>query len=210
MSRANFLLAAGAAALLAMNAAAQTLPARPADTSKPSPGLVITPTAKPVSVSAGADSDVVAVSQTYATQAKIIAEYQVAASRIALGMSTDEEVRAYSFQLSQQQSADAAALAVMLVELGAGASPKTDPEHHALLDRLGRASVENFNRTFLEQQVESHKEALAMHAAYYARGTSDALVAFAGRSSAAARIDLAASQRLLDLLSAKDIQTVDP
>jgi len=173
-------------------------------------GNEITPASKPVSVSQSAIHDAAAVTLSYATMAKIFADYEVEASTRALGMSTDAGVRAFAFRISKSHTEDAADLSIMLVQLGADGAPKTDPEHHALLDQLGRASLENFDRTFLEQQAESHKEALAMHVAYYSRGTSQTLAAFADKSATAARADLIEARKLLDALSAKDLQIVAP
>ncbi|GAA0868722.1 DUF4142 domain-containing protein [Brevundimonas basaltis] len=96
--------------------------------------------------------------------------YEIMAADIALERSQNAQVR----ELAQTIKADHTAASNVMNGLLPQAAPdvtlptKLDERRQGLLDNLRSASAENFNATWLDQQIAAHNEAITLH-----RGFSD-------------------------------------
>lgn len=91
--------------------------------------------------------------------------YEIQASTIALERSTNDRIKALATTLRT----DHTAATNMLTSAVRQAAPDTtmptalDERRQGLIDNLRSASAENFDRTWLDQQIAAHNEALTLH-----------------------------------------------
>ncbi|MFN4040261.1 MAG: DUF4142 domain-containing protein [Brevundimonas sp.] len=96
--------------------------------------------------------------------------YEIQAADIALERSQNAQIR----ELAQMIKADHTAASAAMKPLAAQAAPdveipaELDQRRQGLIDNLRSASAEAFDRTWIDQQVAAHQEALTLH-----RGFSD-------------------------------------
>ena len=96
--------------------------------------------------------------------------YEIQAADIALERSQNAQVKA----LAQMIKADHTAAAAALKAAAAQAAPDTrlptelDQRRKGLIDNLRSASAADFDKTYVDQQVAAHEEAVTLH-----RGFSD-------------------------------------
>ncbi len=78
----------------------------------------------------------------------------------------------------------------------AAAQVALDPRHAGMLNQLASASGRTFDALYVQMQVMSHQEAVAMFAAYAQGGTDPAMRAFAQSVLPSLQHHLAMAQRL--------------
>jgi putative membrane protein len=126
--------------------------------------------------------------------------YQLRAAELALEKAGRPEVRAYAETMLAEHRErlarfEATARAAGLKEQ---LPPAMLPRHWEMLRRLEQRSGGRFERTYVEQQVESHELAVALHRNFAANGTGPRLLDFARAAAPVAERHLDAARRLDD------------
>ena len=96
--------------------------------------------------------------------------YEIMAADIALERSQNAEVKALATMIKTDHLAASNAMKALLPQAAPDVPLPTalDQRRQGLLDNLRSASAENFDRTWIDQQIAAHNEALTLH-----RGFSD-------------------------------------
>ncbi|HYC75295.1 DUF4142 domain-containing protein [Brevundimonas sp.] len=96
--------------------------------------------------------------------------YEIQAADIALERSQNAQVKELANMIKADHTAASNAMKAMLPQAAPDMTPPTalDQRRQGLIDNLRSASAENFDRTWVDQQIAAHNEALTLH-----RGFSD-------------------------------------
>jgi putative membrane protein len=96
--------------------------------------------------------------------------YEIQAADIALQRSQNAQVKALATMIKTDHTAASNAMKALLPQAAPDITPPTglDERRQGLIDNLRSASAENFDRTWVDQQIAAHNEALTLH-----RGFSD-------------------------------------
>lgn len=96
--------------------------------------------------------------------------YEIMAADIALQRSQNAEVKTLATMIKTDHLAASNAMKALLPQAAPDVALPTelDERRQGLLDNLRSASAENFDRTWVDQQIAAHNEALTLH-----RGFSD-------------------------------------
>lgn len=96
--------------------------------------------------------------------------YEIMAADIALERSQNAQVKALATLIKTDHLAASNTMKALLPQAAPGVALPTelDERRQGLLDNLRSASAENFDRTWIDQQIAAHNEALTLH-----RGFSD-------------------------------------
>ena len=96
--------------------------------------------------------------------------YEIQAADIALERSQNAQVKELANMIKTDHTAASNAMKAMLPQAAPEMTPPTalDQRRQGLIDNLRSASAENFDRTWVDQQIAAHNEALTLH-----RGFSD-------------------------------------
>ena len=106
----------------------------------------------------------------YVPSAAIGDMYEIQAADIALERSQNAQVKELATMIKTDHTAASNAMKGMLPQAAPGTAAPTalDERRQGLIDNLRSASAENFDRTWVDQQIAAHNEALTLH-----RGFSD-------------------------------------
>ncbi len=96
--------------------------------------------------------------------------YEIMAADIALERSQNAQVRELAQMIKTDHTAASNAMKAVAPQAAPNVALPTelDERRQGLLDNLRSASAENFDRTWIDQQIAAHNEALTLH-----RGFSD-------------------------------------
>ena len=96
--------------------------------------------------------------------------YEIQAADLALERSQNAQVKELANMIKTDHTAASNAMKAMLPQAAPEVTPPTalDQRRQGLIDNLRSASAENFDRTWVDQQIAAHNEALTLH-----RGFSD-------------------------------------
>lgn len=96
--------------------------------------------------------------------------YEIQAADIALQRSQNAQIKELATAIKTDHTAASNAMKAMLPQAAPDIAPPTglDERRQGLIDNLRSASAENFDRTWIDQQIAAHNEALTLH-----RGFSD-------------------------------------
>ena len=91
--------------------------------------------------------------------------YEIQAADIALQRSQNAQVKELATMIKTDHTAASNAMKAMLPQAAPDITPPTalDERRQGLIDNLRSASAENFDRTFIDQQIAAHNEALTLH-----------------------------------------------
>jgi len=118
----------------------------------------------------------------YARRAAISDMYEIEAGKLAIDRAGSAETRAFARMMVEDHEASTRDLkaALQQVDMEIALPEQLDAEHQAKMDVLASLDGENFDREYMSQQVAAHRQALALHEGYAARGDNQALQTFAG------------------------------
>ena len=96
--------------------------------------------------------------------------YEIQAADIAMQRSQNAQVKELATMIKTDHTAASIAMKAMLPQAAPDIAPPTalDERRQGLIDNLRSASADNFDRTWIDQQIAAHNEALTLH-----RGFSD-------------------------------------
>jgi len=91
--------------------------------------------------------------------------YEIQAADIALERSQNAQVKELATMIKTDHTAASNAMKGMLPQAAPDTAPPTalDERRQGLIDNLRSASAENFDRTWIDQQIAAHNEALTLH-----------------------------------------------
>jgi len=91
--------------------------------------------------------------------------YEIQAADIALERSQNAQVKELANMIKADHTAASTAMKAMLPQAAPDITPPTglDQRRQGLIDNLRSASAENFDRTWVDQQIAAHNEALTLH-----------------------------------------------
>ena len=91
--------------------------------------------------------------------------YEIQAADIALQRSQNAQLKELATMIKTDHTAASNAMKGMLPQAAPGTTAPTalDQRRQGLIDNLRSASAENFDRTWIDQQIAAHNEALTLH-----------------------------------------------
>jgi putative membrane protein len=95
--------------------------------------------------------------------------FEIEAAKIALEKSRNEQVRSFA----QTMLTDHQRMSMEMMAVAGGTRPaaaQLEPRHGAQLDQLRQETDANFDKRYMEMQVEGHREALTLHQDYSKNG----------------------------------------
>ncbi len=110
--------------------------------------------------------------------------YEIEAGRLAQERGTRQEVKDFAAKMVEDHTAASEKLSAAVVAGGASLAvpPQMLPQHQQQLDALRNAG-DQFDQTYLQQQVAAHEEALALLQGQAGTGTVESLKAFAAEAA---------------------------
>lgn len=110
--------------------------------------------------------------------------FEVQASRMARTRASDIEVKRFAQEMMDVHTASTAELSTLIAEVeGARIPVSPDARHQALLQTLRAASAADFQRLYLTQQADAHREARTRLETYASGGDNDGLKTFATKTA---------------------------
>lgn len=122
----------------------------------------------------------------YVRQAALSDRYEVESSRLALGRAQSEDLKRFAQHMIDEHTATSAALMAALPRAGVAPPDVSAPDRvrQGLLDALQQAqNGGEFDRRYRAQQVQAHREALALHQNYAANGDNAVLRGVAAQTA---------------------------
>lgn len=140
--------------------------------------------------------------QGFAESASLHTMYEIAAAEIALGRSGSQDVRAFAEDAlnANKDASDTLVEVVRASNIPVEMPTELDARHQGMMDNLTGASDANFDARFIEQQVNTHREALTLFEDYAADGRSPPVRDFAVETVAEIAGRLAAAEALHESL----------
>ena len=136
--------------------------------------------------------------QGFAESVAIHTMFEIAAAEIALGRSTSPEVRAFAEDTlaANKQASDELAAVVAASNIPVEMPVELDARHQGMIDNLTGAAEADFDERFVEQQVNTHNEALTLFQDYAEDGRSPQVRDFAIAETADIQQRLATAEAL--------------
>jgi putative membrane protein len=187
MNRAIFMTAAAAAAL---SLAACNKPATPAATTTASDAA----TAANQPVNAAQDTVGAAVGQTsaatlgshdtgaFVSNASQSDMYEIQAGQIASTRAKNPAVKAFAKMMVTDHTAMTNEMKPLILAAGQKPADKLDQRRQGFIDNLKQATDANFDKTYIDQQVAAHEEALTLMQGYASDGPDAGLKAAAAKA----------------------------
>ena len=128
-------------------------------------------------------------------------EYQ--AAQVAAVRAKAPAVRAFAILTAKQSAASKAALTRSVADSGQNLSAPTRlPDHlQSMLDQLKRGTARDFDKTYIEQQIEADEDALSLMSAYGRDGGVPAIRAAANALVPARQAQLDQARSIQDTLN---------
>jgi putative membrane protein len=92
-------------------------------------------------------------------------------------------VKAFGKMMVHDHTATTAAMKPLASAAGQTPPAGLDQRRQGLLDNLKSAPAADFDKTYIDQQVAAHQEALTLHQGYADNGDDAGLKAFAGKTA---------------------------
>jgi putative membrane protein len=99
--------------------------------------------------------------------------YEIQAAQIAEKRSKNPEIKAFARMMIKDHTASTKAMTPLVAAAGKAPADKLDDRRQGFIDNLNKASDADFDKTYVDQQVAAHKEALDLMNGY-AKDGSDA------------------------------------
>jgi putative membrane protein len=120
--------------------------------------------------------------QNFLQNSAIANQFEISASRVALQKSQNDEVRQFAHQMIDDHTQIGSQEKQVITEENLNVqrpSPSLDPKHQKLLDKLNDASPEDFDKLYVKDQIDGHKEAVSLFSDYAKNGDDQGLKNFA-------------------------------
>ncbi len=155
----RFILPTAIASLMVAGCASEERP--PSPTPRPGPARP-----RPPATAAATPAD-------YVARAASIDLFAIRSSELALTRATNPRVRDFARRIMSDHAGTSGQLSFAGRRLNLLPSATLRPEHEAMMRELLAAA--DFDRLYVQQQLRVHQQALALHSAFAARGSSPTL-----------------------------------
>ena len=134
----------------------------------------------------------------YVNDAAIFDLFEAQASQIALQKSQNSDVKTFAQRMIDDHTKSTNALKQALSDERSDIVPPPDLDsgHKDMLAKLQDAPSSSFNRTYMDMQVEGHRQAVALHQNYAQSGDDPKLKALAGTLLPTVKEHLAMAERI--------------
>jgi putative membrane protein len=141
----------------------------------------------------------------FVTAAAMSDMYEVEAAKIAQQRSKSADVKKFAAMMVKDHTATTTELKGILTKAAITATPPAefDERHKGLIDNLKSATPENFDKTYLDQQVAAHGEAETLMSGYADHGDQADLKAFAAKVAPKVQMHLDMAKSLDDAAKGK-------
>jgi putative membrane protein len=121
----------------------------------------------------------------FVTTAALSDMYEIESSKLALQKARSDAVKTFARQMIADHTATTAKLKGLLPTAGLTVTPPTalDERRAGLIADLQKATPEDFDTLYLDQQTQAHSEALTLMQNYATAGDNAALKGFAGETA---------------------------
>lgn len=122
--------------------------------------------------------------------------YEIEAGKLASTMGSNAAVKSFGEMLVTDHGKSSADLKAAAAETGPAITPPAalPADKQAMIDQLKASSGAEFDRMFIDQQVQAHQMALDMLNSYAAGGDSEPLKAFAAKTAPVIQAHLTQAQ----------------
>jgi putative membrane protein len=120
----------------------------------------------------------------FVKQAAAGGEYEIKSSKMALKQSKSEDLKRIAQKLIDDHTKAGKELKTTAKEAKVkGKIPdKLDQKHQAMVDDLKKAQGADFDKTYVTQQLDAHRDAIALFSGYAEGGDNDKLKSFAEKT----------------------------
>ena len=108
--------------------------------------------------------------------------YEVQAAKIAQTRSKSAEIKAFAKMMVAEHTAMMNEMAPLVKAAGKAPATELDQRRKGFVDNLNQATDANFDKTYVDQQVAAHEEALTLMKGYADAGDDAGLKAGAGKA----------------------------
>ena len=108
--------------------------------------------------------------------------YEVAAAKMAATRSKNADVKSFAKMMVAEHTAMMNEMKPLVMAAGQAPADKLDERHQGFLDNLKTASDADFDKTYIDQQVAAHGEALTLMQGYADAGGDAGLKAGAAKA----------------------------
>jgi len=184
MKHALFLTAAVAAGL---SLAACNKPASPTpDTNQTAAGAAVDKVQDATGAAVGATSAATLGSHdtaAFVSNASQSDMYEIQAAQIAEKRSKNKDIKAFAKMMVADHTATTKAMGPLATAAGQTPADKLDERRKGFIDNLNTANDADFDKTYVDQQVAAHEEALSLMQGYAKDGSDAGLKGAAGETA---------------------------
>jgi putative membrane protein len=101
--------------------------------------------------------------------------YEIQAAQIAEKRSKSADIKAFAKMMVTDHTATSKAMAPLAKAAGQTPADKLDNRRQGFIDNLNKASDADFDKTYVDQQVAAHEEALSLMNGYASDGSDAGL-----------------------------------
>jgi putative membrane protein len=150
----------------------------------------------------GAGRSILATSD-YVKSALMSDKFEIAAARIAQGKSRNSDVQHFAQMMIQDHGATSDELTGILKQNAFAFTPPADldDEHAAMVRELGDTPAPDFDRHYIQQQIDSHQSALRVQSAYVRDGRDQVLRKYAAETAPKIRAHLELARKIFSAMS---------
>jgi putative membrane protein len=159
--------------------------------------LVLAATGAPALAQPSASSGAVFATPDFIAIASQADEYERQAGRLASRKAMSAQVRAFGARMAHDHARTTSDLQAAIRKSGMAPAPASlRPDQQQMLAQLRSASGAGFDRTYIAQQVQVHRQVLAVMSAYARGGGDPNIKAVAARATPIVEHHLRMAQRL--------------
>ncbi|MCE9650363.1 MAG: DUF4142 domain-containing protein [Parvibaculum sp.] len=146
----------------------------------------------------GAASTMKVDTKSYVEKAAMGDMFEIESSKLALEKSKSADVKSFAQMMvtAHTKTTKELTAAVKAEKIDVAIPAKLDAEHTAKLEKLKTLSGDEFDKAYLDDQVEGHQMALKVHQAYAASGDNETLKDWAGKTADVVQTHLTKAEAL--------------
>lgn len=126
--------------------------------------------------------------------------FEVEAGKLAASRSTDADVKKFAQDMVKAHTETSQQLKPLVMAADASIKLPTvlDDRHQRMIDELKGAKAQDFDKRYLSQQVDAHKEALTLMRGYAKDGDVSSVKGFAAKTAPTVQAHLEMAQKMYD------------
>lgn len=134
---------------------------------------------EPAEGAAGEQQQLAQQDQQFVEQAAMISMEEIQAGQLAIEKAESQEVQDFGRRMVEDHTASQQELQSIAQQIGAEVPDQLDQQHQQKLDQLSGVSGADFDRQYIQSQVEGHQTAIEAFTAQRDQGENQDLVQFA-------------------------------